>query len=93
MIISLFKELGFDNNKINELLKSVGIPKSREGFDSYKGINIYLSDFESGEIVDLNVKFRAGYPVNVTGLTVRAYDYYNPDVEGKTAPIEIKVNK
>ena len=41
MIISLFKELGFDNNKINELLKSVGIPKSREGFDSYKGINIY----------------------------------------------------
>lgn len=41
MIISLFKELGFKKDKINELLKSVSIPKSREGFDKYKGINIY----------------------------------------------------
>ena len=41
MIVSLLKELGFDKDKINNLLKNVTIPKSREGFDKYKGINIY----------------------------------------------------
>lgn len=41
MIIGLFRELGFEPAKIDELLKGVQIPKSREGFDSYKGIDIY----------------------------------------------------
>ena len=41
MIIGLFRELGFEPSKIDELLKTVSIPASREGFDSCKGINIY----------------------------------------------------
>ncbi|MBR2673969.1 MAG: DUF1727 domain-containing protein [Mogibacterium sp.] len=41
MIIGLFLEMGFEPAKIDELLKSVHIPESREGFDSCKGINIY----------------------------------------------------
>lgn len=41
MIISLFKELGFKTEKINELLNTVTIPKSREDYQNYKGINIY----------------------------------------------------
>ena len=41
MIIGLFNEIGFKTKEINKLLKSVNIPKSREGFDSYKGIDIY----------------------------------------------------
>ena len=41
MIIALFKEMGFEPDRINELLKTVHIPESREGFDSCKGINIY----------------------------------------------------
>ena len=41
MIIGLFREMGFEPARIDELLKTVHIPESREGFDSCKGINIY----------------------------------------------------
>ncbi len=41
MIIGLFQEIGFKPKEIDKLLKTVNIPKSREGFDSYKGIDIY----------------------------------------------------
>ena len=41
MIIGLFKEIGFESKEIDKLLKTVNIPASREGFDSYKGIDIY----------------------------------------------------
>lgn len=41
MIIGLFNELGFSPQDIDALLKTVKIPESREGFDSYKGIDIY----------------------------------------------------
>ena len=40
-IVGLFREIGFEPKKIDELLKTVKIPVSREGFDSYKGIDIY----------------------------------------------------
>lgn len=60
---------------------------------SYTEVNIYLRDFDINQIVDLDVEFRASYPVEITGLSVRAYDYYNPNVEGRTKPIEIKVKE
>lgn len=72
------------------LLQSKGIIEKYE--TSYTSVNIYLRNFEISQIVDLNIKFRASYPVEVTGLVIRAYDYYNPEVEGKTNPIEIRVN-
>lgn len=56
---------------------------------SYTTVNIYLRNFSTSQIVDLNVKFRASYPVEITGLSIRAYDYYNPEIEGKTMPIKI----
>ena len=59
---------------------------------TYTTINLYLRNFEIDQIVDLEVKFRASYPVEITGLAIRAYDYYNPEIEGKTMPISIKVN-
>lgn len=71
------------------LLESKGIIEKYE--TSYTSVNIYLSNFEASQIVDLNVKFRASYPVEITGLTVKAYDYYNPEVEGKTMPMQIVV--
>ena len=52
---------------------------------------IYLRNFENSQIVNMEVSFRANYPVDITGLSVRAYDYYNPEVEGKTMPIKINV--
>ena len=41
MIIGLFREMGYEPARIDELLKTVHIPESREGFDSCKGIRIY----------------------------------------------------
>lgn len=60
---------------------------------TYSTVNIYLRNFERNQIVDLDIQFRASYPVNVTGLSVRAYDYYNPEIEGIANPIEIKVTQ
>lgn len=59
---------------------------------SYTSINLYLRDFEVSQLLDLDLEFRASYPVNITGLAVKAYDYYNPQVEGKSMPIKIEVN-
>lgn len=58
---------------------------------NYKTVNLYISDFENSEVIDLDVQFRALYPVEITGLSVRAYDYYNPQVEGNFIPVELKV--
>ena len=40
MIIGLFNEIGFKPKEIDKLLKKAVIPKSREGYDEYKGIKI-----------------------------------------------------
>ena len=60
---------------------------------SYTTINIYLRNFNVSQVIDMNIKFRASYPVDITGLSVRAYDYYNPEIEGKALPIPITVNR
>ena len=60
---------------------------------SYNTINIYLRNFNVSQVIDMNIKFRASYPVDITGLSVRAYDYYNPEIEGKALPIQITVNR
>ena len=73
------------------LLESKGIIEKYE--ISYSEVNIYLRNFEANQVNNLKVNFRAGYPVNITGLTVKAYDYYNPDVKGSTMPIEINVKQ
>ena len=60
---------------------------------SYTSINIYLRNFEIGQIINLDVSFRASYPVDITGMAVKVYDYYNPEIEGKTMPIKINVKQ
>lgn len=73
------------------LLESKGIIEKYE--TSYSEVNIYLRNFEANQIANLDVGFRASYPVQITGLEVKAYDYYNPDVKGMTMPIEINVKQ
>ena len=46
-----------------------------------------------GQIINLDVSFRASYPVDITGMAVKVYDYYNPEIEGKTMPIKINVKQ
>ena len=73
------------------LLESKGIVEKYE--TTYTKVNIYLRNFDVGEIVNLNVGFRASYPVDITGMAVRIYDYYNPETEGRTMPIKITVSE
>ena len=71
------------------LLQEKGIIEKYE--TSYNNINLYLRNFEVNQIIDLNIQFRASYPVNITGLSARAYDYYNPEVQGRCMPRTIVV--
>jgi hypothetical protein len=72
-----------------EMLKHSGIIERYEfRFDN---INLYLRDTEPGEIVDLTIMYRPAFPVAVTGGHVRAFDYYNPMIEGFLMPVEIVV--
>ena len=73
------------------LLEKNGIIEKYE--TSYTAINIYLRNFEIGQIINLDVSFRASYPVDITGMAVKVYDYYNPEIEGKTMPIKINVKQ
>ena len=73
------------------LLEKNGIIEKYE--TSYTAINIYLRTFEIGQIINLDVSFRASYPVDITGMAVKVYDYYNPEIEGKTMPIKINVKQ
>ena len=73
------------------LLESKGIIEKYE--TSYTQVNIYLRNFEENQIINLDVGFRASYPVQITGMSVKAYDYYNPDIEGKTMPVEVTVSQ
>lgn len=60
---------------------------------NYSKIYLYLKDFESEKQINLSVNYRAGYPGKITGGNIRCYDYYNPEVEGISLPIEITINK
>ena len=62
-------------------LQSYGIIEKYEY--SYYKIYLYLRNFEENEFIDIQVEYKADYPANVTGGSVRVYDYYNPDSEEK----------
>jgi CD109 antigen len=53
--------------------------------------NLYLRDTEPGEVLVLTIAYRPAFPVEVTGGHVRAFDYYNPMIEGYALPMGIVV--
>ena len=73
------------------LLEKNGIIEKYE--TSYTAINIYLRNFDIGQVIDLGVSFRASYPVDITGMAVKVYDYYNPEIIGTSMPIKINVRQ
>ena len=58
---------------------------------NYTTLNLYIRNFKAGETKIIDVFYRANYPEEVTGGAIRAYDYYNPSVEGIKAPVKITV--
>ncbi len=60
---------------------------------SYGKINLYIRNFDENEIKNIEVQYRAQYPENITGASVRVYDYYNPDIEGLLLPVNITITQ
>ena len=58
---------------------------------NYDSINLYLRDVRQGEIKDLSIDYRPGYPAKITAGQIKAYDYYNPGIEGIQKPFIITV--
>ena len=73
-----------------ERAKILGIIEKYEY--NYTTLNIYIRDFKIGESKNIDVYYRANYPEIITGGTIRAYNYYNPIVEGIKPPKKIIVN-
>lgn len=73
-----------------ELLATKGLIEKYE--INYREILIYLRNFEKQAYKELEIQFTPSYPVEITGGSVRVYDYYNPTVEGLLMPRLIKVN-
>jgi len=60
---------------------------------NYGKVYLYLKDFANTKTIEAVVKYRANYPVNITGGSIRVYDYYNPEIEGICLPIQITVSE
>ena len=60
---------------------------------NYGKINLYLRKFSNKKEIKLNINYKALYPETVTAGAVIAYDYYNPELQGILAPVQITVAK
>ena len=70
-------------------LRAIGIIERYEmRFDN---INLYLRNTQPGEVIDIVIAYRPAFPVDVIGGHVRAFDYYNPMIEGYLMPVSIVV--
>lgn len=58
---------------------------------NYNTVDLYIRNYKASEKVDLTINYRAGYPEEITGAAIRAYDYYNPEIEGIGMPLKLNV--
>ena len=58
---------------------------------NYNSINIYFRNVEKAKEYSIDVKYRALYPEEITGGSLRFYDYYNPETEAIVGPTKIIV--
>ena len=72
-------------------LKVIGLIEKYEY--NYNTINLYVRNLEKKERVSVEVRYRADYPVEITGGLVNVYDYYNPEVCTITEPRELLITE
>lgn len=60
---------------------------------NYSKIYLYLQNFKKGNNLNLLISYRPMYPGDIKGASLRCYDYYNPDVEGISMPVEINITE
>ncbi|MGN1298781.1 MAG: alpha-2-macroglobulin family protein [Candidatus Scatovivens sp.] len=58
---------------------------------SYGKIYLYIREFDENKFIDLNIEYKADYPAQITGGSIRVYDYYNPDIQAIAMPITINI--
>jgi len=88
VVVSIPQGFRVEQSSLAELLNRGVIERFETRFES---INLYLRDIAPGEITDLEIQYRPGYPANITAGQIRVYDYYNPFVEGVMRPFNIIV--
>lgn len=58
---------------------------------NYNKINLYIRNLNTNLGLNLDLEFRANYPEQITGAMIRTYDYYNPNNEGYSKPVNITI--
>ncbi|MGD2205440.1 MAG: hypothetical protein PVH17_01560, partial [Anaerolineae bacterium] len=54
-------------------------------------IIVYLESLKAGQPLEFSYRIRARYPIKAQTPPSSAYDYYNPGVNGVSAPAAIEV--
>ena len=52
---------------------------------------LYFNSFAPGDTVSLRFRLRAKYPIRARTFPSRAYEYYQPEVNGVARPVELEV--
>jgi len=89
VVISIPQGFRVEQSSLSDLLHSGVIERFETRFEF---INLYLRDIAPGEVIDLGIQYRPGYPANITAGQVRVYDYYNPFIEGVMRPFNVIVS-
>ncbi len=77
---------------IEESLSKLEFSEIIEKYEyNYNKINLYFRNLNSNLSLNLNLEFRANYPGQITGAMIRTYDYYNPNNEGYSKPVNIQI--
>lgn len=77
---------------IEDSLLKLQYDRKIERFEyNYNTVDLYIRNYKAGQSMELTVNYRAGYPEQITGACIRAYDYYNPEIEGLCMPVQINV--
>jgi len=76
--------------ELNRLVENKTIEKySTTG----RQIIIYLRELAGGKPVTIKYQLLAKYPLKAKTAKAVVYEYYNPDIRAKTAPVELVVSK
>jgi hypothetical protein len=57
-----------------------------------QSVLVYLRELPASKPLEVTYQLRATMPVNLTAAGARVYEYYDPDRQGQSPPMRIKVN-
>jgi hypothetical protein len=57
-----------------------------------QSVLVYLRELPAGKPLEVTYQLRATMPVNLTAAGARLYEYYDPDRQGQSPAVRIKVN-